>query len=166
MKRLSCILSLCMLLGASALSAQTGGAGQAEDIIDALQERVPGKGTVVVRGSDALRNMLGKRLHGEGVEKTDSTAFLKIQGYRTQVFSGNNQRKSKDEAFRKEKEIKELFPDVPTYVTYNAPFWRLRIGDFRSHEEAYHMQRLLMDAFPAYKKEMYIVREEVKIPLN
>lgn len=87
--------------------------------------------------------MLGKRLHGEGVEKTDSTAFLKIQGYRTQVFSGNNQRKSKDEAFRKEKEIKELFPDVPTYVTYNAPFWRLRIGDFRSHEEAYHMQRLL-----------------------
>lgn len=161
------ILSLCILLGASALSAQTDGGGQVEDIIDALQERVPGKGTVTVRGSDALRNMLGKRLHGEGVEKTDScAAFLKIQGYRTQVFSGNNQRKSKDEAFRKEKEIKELFPDVPTYVTYNAPFWRLRIGDFRSHEEAYHMQRLLMDAFPTYRKEMYIVREEVKIPLN
>ena len=65
-----------------------------------------------------------------------------------------------------EKEIKKLFPDVTTYVTYNAPFWRLRVGDFRSHEEAYHMQRLLMDAFPAYKKEMYIVKEEVKIPLN
>ena len=149
------ILSLCILLGASALSAQTDGGGQVEDIIDALQERVPGKGTVTVRGSDALRNMLGKRLHGEGVEKTDSAAFLKIQGYRTQVFSGNNQRKSKDEAFRKEKEILQ-----------KAPFWRLRIGDFRSHEEAYHMQRLLMDAFPAYRKEMYIVREEVKIPLN
>ena len=82
------ILSLCILLGASALSAQTDGGGQVEDIIDALQERVPGKGTVTVRGSDALRNMLGKRLHGEGVEKTDSAAFLKIQGYRTQVFSG------------------------------------------------------------------------------
>ena len=72
------ILSLCILLGASALSAQTDGGGQVEDIIDALQERVPGKGTVTVRGSDALRNMLGKRLHGEWVEKTDSTAFLKI----------------------------------------------------------------------------------------
>lgn len=160
------ILSLCILLGASALSAQTDGGGQVEDIIDALQERVPGKGTVTVRESDALRNMLGKRLHGEGVEKTDSTAFLKIQGYRTQVFSGNNQRKSKDEAFRKEKEIKELFPDVPTYVSYTAPFWKLRVGDFRSHEEAYHMQRLLMTAFPSFGKEMYIVREEVKIPLN
>lgn len=166
MKRLSCILSLCILFGTSVLSAQTGGYRQAEDIIDALQERIPGKGNVTIRQPDALRDMLGKRLHGEGVEKVDGMAFLKIQGYRTQVFSGNNQRKSKDEAFRKEKEIKKLFPDVMTYVTYNAPFWRLRVGDFRSHEEAYHMQRLLMDAFPAYKKEMYIVKEEVKIPLN
>lgn len=166
MKRLSCILSLCMSLGISVISAQTSENRPAEDIIDALQKRVPGKGNVTVRQPNALRDMLGKRLYGEGVEKTDSTAFLKIQGYRTQVFSGNNQRKSKDEAFRKEKEIKELFPEVSTYVTYNAPFWRLRIGDFRSHEEAYRMQRLLMDAFPAYKKEMYIVREEVKIPLN
>ena len=32
------ILSLCILLGASALSAQTDGGGQVEDIIDALQE--------------------------------------------------------------------------------------------------------------------------------
>ena len=75
MQRLSCILSLCMLLGASALSAQTDGGGQVEDIIDALQERVPGKGTVTVRGSDALRNMLGKRLHGEGVERLIARPF-------------------------------------------------------------------------------------------
>ena len=57
-------------------------------------------------------------------------------------------------------------PDVPTYVSYNAPFWKLRVGDFRSHEEAYHMMRQLMAAFPKYGKEMYIVREEIKIPLN
>lgn len=155
-----------MLLGTSALSAQTGDEERVTTIFDAFQENHPGKGSVVVRQPDALREMVGKRLYGEDVEKTDSTAFLKIQGYRTQVFSGNNQRKSKEEAFQKESEIKELFPDVPTYVTYNAPFWRLRVGDFRSHEEAYRMQRLLMDAFPAYQKEMYIVREEIKIPLN
>ena len=59
----------------------------------------------------------------------------------------------------------EIFPDVPTYVTYNAPFWKLRVGDFRSHEEAYQMMRQLMGAFPGFAKEMYIVKEEVKIPL-
>ena len=135
-------------------------------IIDALQTPAPGKGQVTIQQPEALLRKLSVHMYGENVEKSDSAAYLKIQGYRTQVFSENNQRKSKDEAFRKEKEIKDVFPSIPTYVTYNAPFWRLRIGDFRTHEEAYHMQRLLMDAFPAYRKEMYIVREEVKIPLN
>ena len=109
--------------------------------------------------------MVGAHKYGENVEQNGNDIFLKIQGFRTQVFSGNNQRKSKEEAFRKEKEIKELFPDVPTYVTYNAPFWKLRVGDFRSHEEAYQMMRQLMEAFPGFAKEMYIVKEEVKIPL-
>ena len=165
MKRISCILSLSMLLGAFAASAQSVG-GQAETIFDALEAGGPGKGKVEIHQSEAIRGMVGKHLHGENVEKTDSTAYLKIQGFRAQVFSGNNQRKSKDEAFRKEKEIKDYFPDVPTYVTYNAPFWRVRVGDFRTHEEAYRMQRQLMEAFPSYRKEMYIVKEEVKIPLN
>lgn len=167
MKNFPCILSLFMLLVcATGAFAQTSAGGSVQTIFDDLQTSKPGKGDVIINQPEALRKMVGVRLYGDNVEKTDSTAFLKIQGFRTQVFSGNNQRKSKDEAFDKEKKIKELFPDVPTYVTYTAPFWKLRVGDFRSHEEAYHMQRLLMTAFPSFGKEMYIVREEVKIPLN
>lgn len=167
MKRISCILLLFMLLtGASVLSAQTTSEESVASIFDALQAPGSGKGEVIINQPSALRDLVGVRLHGENVEKTDSTTYLKIQGFRTQVFSGNDQRKSKDEVYKKEKEIKELFPDVPTYVTYTAPFWKLRIGDYRSHEEAFHMQRQLMSAFPSYGKEMYIVREEVRIPLD
>lgn len=165
MKKFPCILWLLCFM-AVGLSAQGQMAGGVSNICDALQMSDPGKGDVVINQSPAIKKMIGVRLAGTDVEKTDTETFLKIQGFRTQVFSGNNQRKSKDEAFRKEKEIKERFPDVPTYVTYNAPFWKLRVGDFRSHEEAYHMMRQLVDAFPAYGKEMYIVREEIKIPLN
>lgn len=169
MFRIPCILSLFAFILASlpSLSAQTVVVEAARStIFDELRKPASGKGDVVINQSDAIANMVGERMRGANVETTDSLTFLKVQGYRTQVFSGNNQRASKDEAFNKEKEIKELFPDVPTYVTYNAPFWKLRVGDFRSHEEAYHMMRLLMDAFPAFGKEMYIVREEIKIPLN
>ena len=66
---------------------------------------------------------------------------------------------------RAEKEIKEKFPELTTYVTYTAPFWKLRVGDFRSHEEAYDLKRKLVEAFPTYGKEIYIVKEEVNIPL-
>ena len=135
-------------------------------IFDKLAQPDVGKGTVHIRQSADIRTMVGAHKYGANVEQEGEETYLKIPGFRAQVFSGNNQRKSKDEAFRKEKEIKELFPEVPTYVTYNAPFWKLRVGDFRSHEEAYQLMRQLMEAFPDYAKEMYIVKEEVKIPLN
>lgn len=167
MKKIPCIFILLLfLLAATADAYAQWPEEKIVTIFDSLEERGLGKGQVIIHQPEALRRMVGTRLSGSNVEKTDSVAFLKVQGFRTQVFSGNNQRSSKDEAFRKEKEINELFPDVPTYVTYTAPFWKLRVGDFRSHEEAYHMMRLLMDAFPSYGKEMYIVKEEIKIPLN
>lgn len=133
---------------------------QAFSIIDALQESVPGKGEVEINQSSAIRNLLGTRKEFLGGD----TQYLEIPGFRANIFSGNL-RNSKDEAFKKEKEIKEIFPDLATYVTYVAPFWRLRVGDYRSHEEAYQIMRTLMDAFPGYAKEMYIVKEDVKIPL-
>lgn len=162
MKKIPCVFFLFCLCFTSTLWGQTG----RSTIFDALSRHGVGEGEVVVHQSAAIERLIGERMAGANVETTDSVAYLKIQGYRTQVFSGNNQRASKDEAFNKEREIKELFPDVPTYVSYNAPFWKLRVGDFRSHEEAYHMMRQLMAAFPKYGKEMYIVREEIKIPLN
>ncbi len=171
----------CIILFALLFAGATGASAQGERIVtdkpvitidsmqtifDDLAVEKPGRGTVVVNQPEALRKMVGVHRYGENVELTDSTAFLKIQGFRTQVFSGNNQRASKDEAFEKEEMVKELFPDVPTYVTYTAPFWKLRVGDFRSHEEAYHMLRLLRESFPAFGKEMYIVKEEIQLPLD
>jgi hypothetical protein len=119
---------------------------------------------VVVNQDPSIKKMVGVRLAGDKVQRTGNDAFIKVQGFRAQVFTGN-QRLSKDEAFKREKEIKEIFPELTTYVTYTAPFWKLRVGDFRSHEEAYDLKRKLVEAFPTYGKEIYIVKEEVNIPL-
>ncbi|MDR1644726.1 MAG: SPOR domain-containing protein [Tannerellaceae bacterium] len=136
-------------------------------IVDELQTPRPGKGGVRINQPDAILRLIGARqLDAETVTTADGRSYMKLQGFRVQVFAGNSQRTSKDEAFRREKEIKELIPTIPTYVTYNAPFWRLRIGDFNSQEEAFHIQRQLMAAFPRYGKEMYIVREDIQIHLD
>ena len=109
MKISRCITLFFMLLVCvTGASAQTSVDGSAQTIFDDLQTSKPGKGEVIVNQPEALRKMVGVRLYGDNVEKTDSTAFLKIQGFRTQVFSGNSQRTSKDEAFEKEKKLKEL----------------------------------------------------------
>jgi hypothetical protein len=119
-------------------------------------------GSVSIDQPEALRSMIGSRSAGEIEYTPEGQPFIKFQGYRVQVFSGNDQRTSKDAAFKREQEIKEAVPGLPTYVTYTAPFWRLRVGDFSSHEEAYYAQRQLMQLLPAYGKEMYIVKEDVK----
>lgn len=154
---------LLFLLAAPLVTVAQSGVGTSS-IFDDLQLTGGQKGTLVVKQSDQIRKLVGVR-HSNTSSKDDD-GYLHVQGYRAQVFSGNNQRSSKEEAFRKEREIHDAFPDLTTYVTYNAPFWKLRVGDFRTHEEAYQTMRKLMAAFPAYGKEMYIVREEVRIPLN
>lgn len=134
-------------------------------IFDELESPAAGAGTVRIYQEPAIQQMVGRYLSSNDIERNNNLTYLKMQGFRAQVFSGNNQRKSKEEAIRKEKMIKELYPDLPTYVTYTAPFWKLRVGDFRSREEAYSLIRDLKETFPSFAKEMYIVKDEVKIPL-
>lgn len=92
------------------------------------------------------------------------SSYITMSGYRIQVFSDNNQRKSKDEANRKASLIRGVDTEIGTYVTYTSPFWRLRVGDFRTFEEANAKLRDLKIAFPEFAKEMRIVRETVRIP--
>lgn len=167
MKRLVVTLSslLLILINTYPLVAQGQSVPYQVSIFDALARNEFGKGRVVIIQDPQIKSLVGQYLSGENIEKNEEETFLKVPGYRTQVFSGNDQRKSKDEANQKEKKIKELFPDIPTYISYTAPFWRLRVGDFRSKEEAFILQRQLMGAFPSFAKEMYIVKDEVKIPL-
>lgn len=82
-------------------------------------------------------------------------------GYRVQVFSDNNPRTAKAEAGSKQRVIAARFPQYQTYVRYTSPYWRLRVGDFRTEHEANAAAEELRKAFPAYSKEIRVVRDRV-----
>lgn len=84
-------------------------------------------------------------------------------GYRVQVFADNNHRTAKNEAQIKERNIISRFPMVSTYISYKAPSWRLRVGDFRTHEEALEMLNEIKKAFPSYSREVIIVRDRINL---
>lgn len=158
MKRYVFILGLLGCVS-SMLTAQ-------DSIVDALTRNVPGRGTVTIHQSPAIRQMIGRPMDSDRTEEVNGRKYLVSAGYRIQIFSGNNQRSSKDEAFGKEQQIKNQFSDVPTYVSYTAPFWRLRVGDYLSYEEAFRMMQKLVGAFPSFRKEMFITKEEIRIPVR
>ncbi|GHV47750.1 hypothetical protein FACS1894181_01850 [Bacteroidia bacterium] len=137
-----------------------------QTIFDEIQRQSPGKGKAIIDQPAAIRNLVGSPVSGNIETSSDGKSYIRYQGFRVQVFSGNDHRTSKDEAFKREAEIKELMPGLSTDVSFEAPFWRVRVGDFSTREDAYDAQRQLMQLLPNYRKEMYIVREDIKILLN
>ncbi len=87
----------------------------------------------------------------------------RMAGFRVQVFSDNNARTAKNEARAKQRTISSRFPQYQTYVMYTSPYWRLKVGDFRSQQEANAAADELRKAFPAYSKEIRVVRDRVNI---
>lgn len=80
-------------------------------------------------------------------------------GYRVQVFSSNTQKTAKNEAFSIERKLRSAFPGHGVYCIYASPFWKVRIGDFRSSEEARAFRSELIKSFPELSRETYTVRE-------
>lgn len=131
-------------------------------IISELQKDKPNEGKIRIRSDAGISALIGSSTPGANSTSSD---FIKTSGYRINIYSGNNPKQSKEEAFSKERQIKGLYPDLQTYVTYDSPIWRLRVGDFESSEEATLFMQELKKELPALSKEMYVVSDEVKVGL-
>lgn len=133
-----------------------------ENLVEKINRDEPGKGSVSVVHSKEIQDRLGKASDKPG----NNENIVEVAGYRIQVFVGNNQRNSKNEAYSKEAEIKSLFPEYGTYVVFTAPFWRLKVGDFQSHQQAQQALQQLKTKFPSYGREMSIVKDRIKIRIQ
>ena len=86
----------------------------------------------------------------------------KVTGYRVQmVFS--SAKGARGTCCKRAKEIAYKFPHYRTYVSYNAPQWRLRIGDFKQREYARRAMHKLRRAFPKYASGMIIVTDKINV---
>lgn len=110
--------------------------------------------TVVVHQSPILDAKINSRNINEGQT---------IKGFRIQLYSSNTPRTAKQTAFDIETEVKEKLPEVEIYVSYHSPFWKVRVGNCLSHQEATELLLKLRKEFPEYRTEMYIVPDQVVI---
>lgn len=91
-----------------------------------------------------------------------SQELIEIDGYRVQIYSSNQQQTAKVEALNLETQIKESV-SYTIYVQYSPPFWKVRIGDFRTYEEAREYKKEFVLLFPELMGETYIVRDKIKV---
>lgn len=94
---------------------------------------------------------------------TQQTIQARGTGYRIQAYSDNNMRSAREGAQQRARAIAMKFPQYRSYISYNAPSWRLRIGDFKNQDDAQRALQRLRAAFPAYGREMIIVRDHINV---
>ena len=88
--------------------------------------------------------------------------MVEIDGFRVQVYSSNQQQTAKGEALDLETRLKDKISQT-LYVQYLPPFWKVRIGDFRTYEEAKEYKKLFVQQFPDLMGDTYIVRDKIQV---
>jgi len=88
--------------------------------------------------------------------------LVEIDGYRVQVYSSNQQQTAKAEALELETRLKAKVSQT-VYVQYLPPFWKVRLGDFRSYDEANEYKKIFKEQFPDLMGDTYIVRDKVQV---
>lgn len=65
------------------------------------------------------------------------------KGFRVQIYSGSDRAK----AIAIKSRVMQTFPSVRTYLSYTAPQFKVKVGDYQSRSEANDMARVLRPFF-------------------
>ena len=118
-------------------------------IIDHMQH------AIVHQDSTISQLMKDKRVGKvRGVQITD--------GYRVQIYASNNQLVAKKEATELQMQIENTI-DMPVYIVSEPPFWKVRVGDFLTREEANACKNSLLELFPDLVGSTYIVPDKIHL---
>lgn len=79
------------------------------------------------------------------------------RGWSVQVFSDNSI-SARDIAFQIENKVKERMPNEYVRAERHAPFWKVRVGQFESAEEAQALKNVLLQEFPEFRGGIYVVK--------
>lgn len=78
------------------------------------------------------------------------------KGYRLLVINTNK----RDEAISAKTKVYTNFPELKAYLVYQSPYFKLKVGNFRTREEAQEYQKSLGVYFP---KGVFIVNDVIEI---
>lgn len=132
------------------------------DIVKSLQTDAAGQGKVTIHQDAQITALVNGSAVGS--TSTGEKKELKRQGYRVQVYAGNNTSRSRNEAQEMANKVKQHFQDAQVYAYFVSPRWLCRVGNFPTIEEADAMLRQLK-ATGAFK-EISIVRDQITIEIN
>ena len=82
-----------------------------------------------------------------------------IPGYRIQIFfdSGTNSKTRGQSAYET---FSARFPEIPAYLTFKAPNYKVRVGNFRTRLDAVRFLQQILPDYPG----AYVVSDQIHLP--
>ena len=110
------------------------------------------EGVLILNQSPRIDTLLMKQRQ---IHAADST----IDGFRVQIFMelGNDALKHADSVMAK---FTKKYPDVPIYLVFGQPYYRLRIGDFRTRLEAENMYQRVKKMY----RDAFVTADRINMP--
>jgi hypothetical protein len=112
-------------------------------------------GSVVVKKDMRMDILAGKQAEiNKRASRMSSSGYYR--GYRIQVYNAQN----RDEANAVKAELLRRFPDQSAYLLYQAPNFRVRIGNFLTQKEATDLRKMVAALYP--NRGIYIVPDLIE----
>lgn len=110
--------------------------------------------TIIVHKDPRLDIFTEKQAYVNKVSTRMSSSGM-VRGYRLQVLTT----KSREDAFKTKAMLMQNFPDQKTYVLYQSPSFKVRIGNFVKRGDASNFKEILTSF---YTEPVYIVDDRVE----
>ncbi len=122
-----------------------------KDIFTIIAERSLNRSSVNIKQSPHIAQAV--------YDQIANASLKRVNGYRIRIFFDNKQdARVKSQAL--EQSFPEQFPGVGVYRTYDNPYFKVTIGDYRSRSDAMRMLRSVEALYPS----AFIVREPINFP--
>lgn len=119
---------------------------------DSTFQNLSDSSTVVIHKDPRIDLLIKKQ--AEINEIAFKTAKRNVRGFRIMVINTND----RNAAINAKARMYTLFPELKSYLTYQSPYFRLKVGNFLDRKDAEDYQKKIEKYFP---KGVFIDRKSV-----
>jgi hypothetical protein len=112
-----------------------------DQYLSEIESKKANEGQIIIYQDRRIKNLMNKQIRID--EKNPG-----FEGYRIQIFfDSGSQARSKANQIKSD--FLTMYSDIGAYMTYEQPFFKIRVGDFRSMLEAQGFKNIISAYFPS-----------------
>jgi hypothetical protein len=124
---------------------------------DTVLKRTVDSNSVVVHKDPRIDLLIKKQIQIN--EETSRDARRIGKGFRLLVINTNK----RDEAVAARTKVYAYFPELKSYLIYQSPYFKLKVGNFKDRKEAEEYRKKLQKYFP---KGVFIMNDTIEVKLE